>query len=225
MQTSGLVHVFVRGASFLVIVQGAVFLVVIRDRGRDAASSFALNGEAFEHERIAHCAHHRAAQEALCGLVCTDGGQPGTRGASKSRPTAQPRVRHVARRLCGSRRLLSPSPSAMCFSMQSFLSVRNELEAEKEVPEEVLQTLKARGWPPLAQSTKVLPTEASAQHGETFLLTFASAPPANLAPVSAGADATKAVLQILGPELGASALLKRTQRVPSRLKTRQRLEL
>ena len=94
----------------------------------------------------------------------------------------------------------------MCFSMQSFLSVRNELEAEKEVPEEVLQTLKARGWPPLAQSTKVLPTEASAQHGETFLLTFASAPPANLAPVSAGGDATKAVLQILGPELGASPL-------------------
>ena len=90
--------------------------------------------------------------------------------------------------------------------MQSFLSVKSELARQRDVPEEVLQVLRERGYPPIAHSSKVQPTEASAQHGETFLLRFASAPPPKLAPVGPSGDATNAVLQILGPELGASPL-------------------
>ena len=94
----------------------------------------------------------------------------------------------------------------MCFSMQSFLSVRSELAAERDVPDEVVQMLKQRGWPPIDHAEKVLPPVASAEHGESFLLRFASAPPPNLAPVGPSGDATHAVLQVLGPELGASPL-------------------
>ena len=39
--------------------------------------------------------------------------------------------------------------------MQSFLAVRTELAAERSVPEEVVQTLKERGWPKIASATKV----------------------------------------------------------------------
>lgn len=90
--------------------------------------------------------------------------------------------------------------------MQAFLSVRNELIAEQDVPDEIARTLQAHGWPPIAHTSKVAATQASAQHGESFFIRFASAPPPKLAPVGPGGDPMQAVLQILGAELGTSPL-------------------
>ena len=84
--------------------------------------------------------------------------------------------------------------------MQAFLSVRNELIAEQDVPDEIARTLQAHGWPPIAHTSKVAATQASAQHGESFFIRFASAPPPKLAPVGPGGDPMQAVLRV-GPRL------------------------
>ena len=99
----------------------------------------------------------------------------------------------------------------MSFAMQSFLCVRDALaKAERGVPDEVTQALQSRSFPPIAEATEVVPPSSAPCDGQTFVLRFASAPAAHLAPVGPGGDPTHAVLQIIGPEIGASHLFSPT---------------
>ena len=99
----------------------------------------------------------------------------------------------------------------MSFAMQSFLCVRDALaKAERGVPDEVTQALQSRSFPPIAEATEVVRPSSAPCDGQTFVLRFASAPAAHLAPVGPGGDPTHAVLQIIGPEIGASPLFSPT---------------
>ena len=92
----------------------------------------------------------------------------------------------------------------MSMGMQSFLSTTTELRAcGSELPPEVVAALAAKGWPALRSATK---TEGELAHGETFLIEFSSPPPANLAPIGPHGDRTRAVLHIIGAQLGASPI-------------------
>lgn len=92
----------------------------------------------------------------------------------------------------------------MSFAMQGFLNVEAELASESALPAELPQRLAAAGFPPVRSAQKLAGASGGA---EVFVLQFATAVPAELAPSArTQVDRTSAVLHVLGAQLPATCI-------------------